>query len=343
MKKSTIPSLHITLADASKSRSAGGSLAGTLYGFPVDILLTGDLGAGKTTFLQGFAEKLGISDHITSPTYALEQRYEAKNGMPVIHVDLYRLKEKDAHILIETTDEHEGIRCIEWADRLPGKLFTGQSIHLHFEELKDGRTVKIIFDDCPIPTEKQIEDWRAEVMLPAHITRHCETVARIAGIFADHLIERGEIVRKDAVIAAAKLHDLLRFLDFKGVGPQGIQETKEEAATWEKWKQHFSGLGHEDGCAAFLRERGYSEIATIIEPHGLKNIERQPVETTEQKILFYADKRAIVDRIVTVAERFDDFAVRYASGGQTEKQRFWLAETMKVERELFPDGVPEIN
>ena len=92
----------IWLSDAEKTHSAGKSLAHTLYDPQCTILLTGELGAGKTTFLQGFASALGISEPLTSPTFALEQRYQTQNHGELFHLDLYRLSEKQAQELIHS-------------------------------------------------------------------------------------------------------------------------------------------------------------------------------------------------------------------------------------------------
>ncbi len=104
-----IPHLHLRLEDAAKTQLAGKYLAHSLYQYPITILLNGDLGAGKTTFLQGFAEELGIEDPLVSPTYALEQRYQTKTGMPFLHLDLYRLSEKDAMIELAIFDNGHGL------------------------------------------------------------------------------------------------------------------------------------------------------------------------------------------------------------------------------------------
>jgi len=72
------------------------SLAHTLYNTPVTILLSGELGSGKTTFLNGFSEGLGIVENLQSPTFALEHRHTTANGLPFLHIDLYRLSGKEA-------------------------------------------------------------------------------------------------------------------------------------------------------------------------------------------------------------------------------------------------------
>lgn len=87
------------------------------------ILLFGDLGAGKTTFVQGLAKGLNISDRILSPTFVLHRAHGIpKSGIKTLnHIDLYRI-ENPADIkslgLEEVVNEDDSITVIEWADRL---------------------------------------------------------------------------------------------------------------------------------------------------------------------------------------------------------------------------------
>ena len=80
------------------------------------IALDGDLGAGKTHFVQGFAEGLGIADAVTSPTFNVMTAY-TQGRMPLYHFDLYRLDDalELEDIAFYDYVESTGVSCIEWA------------------------------------------------------------------------------------------------------------------------------------------------------------------------------------------------------------------------------------
>lgn len=87
------------------------------------VLLYGDLGAGKTTFVQAIAKGLGIKDRILSPTFVLQRSYKIEDSSIryLNHIDLYRIEDpKDAKELglSELISDKESITIIEWADRL---------------------------------------------------------------------------------------------------------------------------------------------------------------------------------------------------------------------------------
>ncbi len=86
------------------------------------ILLTGDLGAGKTTLTQGIAWGLGVDEYAASPSFVLVREHHGR--LPLYHVDLYRL-ENLAEIDDLGLDEYfygRGVSVVEWAERAPGLL-----------------------------------------------------------------------------------------------------------------------------------------------------------------------------------------------------------------------------
>jgi tRNA threonylcarbamoyladenosine biosynthesis protein TsaE len=88
---------------------------------PVLILLSGDLGAGKTTLAKGLVSGLGAAeeDEVTSPTFTLVHKYE--RGARVYHVDLYRIESvRDFETLgLEEIFDEPAVVIIEWAEKLP--------------------------------------------------------------------------------------------------------------------------------------------------------------------------------------------------------------------------------
>ena len=87
------------------------------------LCLVGDLGAGKTLFTQGFARGLGVTEEVTSPTFALMNQYCGR--LPVTHFDLYRLEreeELDEIGFYEFAEPSGGVVLIEWADKFPDAL-----------------------------------------------------------------------------------------------------------------------------------------------------------------------------------------------------------------------------
>ena len=135
----------IHLANAEATQALGKQLGERLPAGST-LLLEGDLGAGKTTLVQGIGAGLGIIQPILSPTFTLVNEY-MDGRSPLYHMDLYRLQpedivELDLPTYWEGQDAVPGIVAIEWPSRLPEKPKSYWQIALTQEE-KGGRYAKL--------------------------------------------------------------------------------------------------------------------------------------------------------------------------------------------------------
>lgn len=103
------------------------------------LALYGDLGSGKTCFVQGLAAAMGITEPVTSPTFTLVNEYRGTSRLT--HVDLYRLNSPDEALAMgfEELVETDGITAIEWAERAED-LLPADTIRLRFETPANGTT-----------------------------------------------------------------------------------------------------------------------------------------------------------------------------------------------------------
>lgn len=120
-----------------ETRELGVELAAQLRGGEI-ITLEGELGAGKTTFMQGFAKGLGITKNILSPTFIIMRSYAVPDDKKIkmlYHVDLYRIEEeKDIQELglIDVMGNPDTIVAIEWPEKM-GDILPKDTIHIKLE------------------------------------------------------------------------------------------------------------------------------------------------------------------------------------------------------------------
>ena len=111
--------IQITTRCAAETRKLG-QIIGSRIDRPTCIALIGDLGSGKTAFVQGLAKGLDVSEHyyITSPTFTLINEYPGR--YPLIHVDLYRIENLDelGEIDLQEVVEQDAVVAVEWAEKL---------------------------------------------------------------------------------------------------------------------------------------------------------------------------------------------------------------------------------
>ena len=86
-----------------------------------NLILTGDLGAGKTTLTKGIAQGLGITQMIKSPTYTIIREYN-QGRIPLYHMDIYRVAASGADLGLDEYFEGDGLSVVEWGNLLEEAL-----------------------------------------------------------------------------------------------------------------------------------------------------------------------------------------------------------------------------
>jgi tRNA threonylcarbamoyladenosine biosynthesis protein TsaE len=150
-------------ASAEDTQSAGEAFASVLR--PGDIvLLSGPLGAGKTTFTQGVGRGLGVHDRVTSPTFTIVRQHECLNDLGITtlhHADVYRvgsLGEVDDLALGELVEE-SAVALVEWGE-IASELFGRDVITVSFAiDHHEGRTIEV--DGVLANREALLDTWAA--------------------------------------------------------------------------------------------------------------------------------------------------------------------------------------
>lgn len=121
------------------------------------VSLTGDLGAGKTCFVQGLAQAMNLDFNITSPTFTLIKEYTGP--LPLYHFDVYRLSSTQE--LVEIGYEEyffdSGITVVEWGDKV-APLFPEDFLEIEFHRLK-GNNRKLIIKPYGNKWKAKVERW----------------------------------------------------------------------------------------------------------------------------------------------------------------------------------------
>lgn len=113
---------------------------------PTIVALHGDLGAGKTTFVQALARELGVEGAVTSPTFVVMKSYETNDEVfaTLVHIDAYRIQSDDEMRPLQFADMLTAPRtliCIEWAEKI-ATLLPAAVHHLTFTHQSD--TTRVI-------------------------------------------------------------------------------------------------------------------------------------------------------------------------------------------------------
>ncbi|MCG2686474.1 tRNA (adenosine(37)-N6)-threonylcarbamoyltransferase complex ATPase subunit type 1 TsaE [Candidatus Parcubacteria bacterium] len=136
------PTQIIETHSAQETKKIARNLASQLSGGEV-LALYGELGSGKTTFVQGLAEGLGIKDRVLSPTFVLMRQYDCHIGR-FSHIDCYRIdtmEQAEGLGLEEIFADPHAVVAIEWAERVE-ELLPQNCLRIYFE-YGDGNTREV--------------------------------------------------------------------------------------------------------------------------------------------------------------------------------------------------------
>ncbi|HVD70283.1 MAG TPA: tRNA (adenosine(37)-N6)-threonylcarbamoyltransferase complex ATPase subunit type 1 TsaE [Actinomycetota bacterium] len=113
--------MELRARTAEDTREVGEAMSASLRARDA-VVLTGELGAGKTTFVQGVARGLGIEDQVSSPTFTLVKEY--RGILDIAHVDVYRLERVQdvVDLGLDELGDGEGVLLVEWGDAVEDLL-----------------------------------------------------------------------------------------------------------------------------------------------------------------------------------------------------------------------------
>jgi tRNA threonylcarbamoyladenosine biosynthesis protein TsaE len=137
---STRPTVTRSAAD---TEALARALAGVLE--PGDVIvLTGELGAGKTTFVRGLAGGLGVTEPVVSPTFTLAREYRGR--LPILHVDLYRLDrvQEVIDLGLEDLAGDDAVIVVEWGDVASAYLPGEDRLVVRIERIAGGDDERLV-------------------------------------------------------------------------------------------------------------------------------------------------------------------------------------------------------
>jgi HD superfamily phosphohydrolase YqeK len=154
--------------------------------------------------------------------------------------------------------------------------------------------------------QEEISKLYEEFRVPAHVIGHMRQVSKVCEILADNLEQDGIKIDKKSLLDAALVHDVLRVCDFLEFKPETFPQpsTKEDIEKWKEIREKYGKIGHIKAMAQVLEERGEGKIAMLVTKHGFFEVDN--LNTWEEKIMYYADKRVDGESIVSLGKRFSE-------------------------------------
>jgi uncharacterized protein len=160
-----------------------------------------------------------------------------------------------------------------------------------------------------LPTRKECFDILAQYNVPEHIVKHCVTTAKLAVFIANTLKEKSVDLDVDLIDRACLLHDVMRMCDFTDSGfekfEQGLSE--DDKIKWQKLREKYGNMVHEEAAYEILKDR-YPQVGSVIKKHRYMAmlVKTEKPSSWEEKIVYYADKRVMHEKIVSLKERLEE-------------------------------------
>ena len=187
-----------------------------------------------------------------------------------------------------------------------------------------------------LPTRKECLAIIREYHVPLHILKHSLGAAKLAVFLAQKLKEKGIAVDVDLVDRACLLHDIVRICDFRESDYSRFKHpvTEQDKAKWKQLRTRYKEIPHEDVAYELLKEK-YPVLAQTVKKHRYTALldENERPNTWEEKLVYYADKRVMHDRIVPLKERLQEAHKRNVPLRGTEAQS--QIKTAKVDSLIF--------
>jgi tRNA threonylcarbamoyladenosine biosynthesis protein TsaE len=135
--------LVVGTASADETRRLG-EIVGSAVQAGDLILLLGPIGAGKTTFTQGLARGMGIAGRVTSPSFTLANVYDERGGLPLYHLDLWRMRSplEALGIGLEEYLAGDGVCVVEWPE-IAADVLPGETLRIRFGLVGDSRRIEV--------------------------------------------------------------------------------------------------------------------------------------------------------------------------------------------------------
>ena len=194
-----------------------------------------------------------------------------------------------------------------------------------------------------LPTHKECQAIIKAYHVPPHIVNHSMVVAKLAVFLARKLKEKGEAVDINLTESACLLHDIVRICDIKELDYSRIGRpvTAEDKEKWHQLQKKYEEIPHEDAAYDILKEK-YPALALAIKKHKYTALldEKEKPDTWEEKLVYYADKRVMHDKIVSLEERLTEGHKRNALFDESQAKRQAIIAKVdplifKMEKEIF--------